>query len=78
MDITNNTCYQFNECSVDGMCHKNANCHGFKCRIPKKIEEIEKSKIQVAIKVGYNPLDLKVSDLYSNFSQSGWSISYMI
>jgi len=26
MDISNNSCYQFDECSVDGMCHNNANC----------------------------------------------------
>ena len=62
MDTSNNTCYQFNECSVDGMCHKNANCHGFKFTdLTGQNDENRKNKIQVVIKVGYNLLD---PDLY--------------
>ena len=43
-----------------------------------KMTEIEKSKIQVLIKVGYNLSDLKVSYLNSYALFHDWSASYII
>ena len=71
MDLSNNSCYQFDECSVDGMCHYNANCHGFKnhsrnrifsfvIRTPSKFIESKKVQIQMGVMFVNVLLDMMV------------------